>query len=73
VEGARKRLKNVEDLEGNSKCVKFLHQLQVDNVSHKNVASTTRAPVAIMSDSEESDFGDKSVAADIMETEEEIL
>jgi hypothetical protein len=66
-------LKNVEDLEGNSKCVKFLHQLQVDNVSQKNVVHTTRAPVAIMSDSEESEFGDKSVAEEAMETEEAIL
>jgi hypothetical protein len=62
VEGARKRLKNVEDMEGNSKCVKFLEQLKVNNVSQKqvsqkNVERPTRAPGAIMSDSEESEFG----------------
>jgi hypothetical protein len=60
-------LKNVEDMEGNSKCVKFLEQLKVSNVSQKtvslnhvllkNVDRPTRAQGAIMSDSEESEFG----------------
>jgi hypothetical protein len=78
VEGARKRIKNVEDMEGNSKCVKFLEQLKVNNVSQKhvsqkNVERTTRAPGAIMSDSEESEFGADPATEEAMETETEIL
>jgi uncharacterized coiled-coil protein SlyX len=78
VEGARKRLKNVEDMEGNSKCVRFLEQLKVSNVSQKivslkNVERITRAPGAIMSDSEESEFGPEPAGEEAMETEEEIL
>jgi hypothetical protein len=71
-------LKNVEDMEGNSKCVKFLEQLKINNVSQKNVSQknverTTRAPGAIMSDSEESEFGADPAAEEAMETEEAIL
>jgi hypothetical protein len=33
VEGARKRLKNIEDIEGNSNCTKVLKQLQVRDVT----------------------------------------
>ena len=76
VERTRKRLKYIEEIEGHSKCTKFLQKLQGSNVSHKNVARTTRAPGAIMSESDDSEYSEmeeETVAEEPNETAEAIL
>ena len=46
VEGTRKRLKLLEDMEGASVCAKFLQQIQVNKAStHEREATTTIAPM----------------------------
>jgi hypothetical protein len=41
VEGVRKRLKNVEDMEGTSECVRVLKQLQVRTTTEKHTTMNT--------------------------------
>jgi hypothetical protein len=54
-ESTRKRLKNVEDMDGPSKCSRFLQKLQVSNVSKKNVVRNTRAASTCLVDSDDED------------------
>ena len=63
-ESTRKRLKNVEDMDGPSKCSRFLQKLQVNNVSKKNVVRNTRAASTCLvdSDDEENDENEEFTA-----------
>ena len=73
VEGVRRRIKNLEDLEGASECVNTIHQLQVDitaggsnkaQPSKKTPTVTaTPAPKTVLETISEEDF----------ETEDDIL
>jgi hypothetical protein len=76
VESTRKRLKNIEDMEGTSRCSQFLQQLQVNNVANNNVVHNTRAATTCIMDSEDDDFLAEAAAIpdkDAIETEEDIL
>jgi hypothetical protein len=67
-ESTRRRLKHVEDMDGPSKCSRFLQQIQVSNVSKKNVIVNTRAASTCIVDSDDDDY--METAADPLENDE---
>jgi ribosomal protein L37AE/L43A len=73
VEGVRRRVKNLEDLEGASECVAVINQLKVNRTAGgigrltqpiaRMTTKTTTAPTTTLD----------TIVEEIMETEEEIL
>ena len=55
-------------MDGPSKCSRFLQQLQVSNVSKKNIVRNTRAASTFLVDSDDDEYMD--IFADLKENEE---
>jgi hypothetical protein len=73
VEGVRRRIKNLEDLEGTSECVNIIKQLKIDHTAGGNGKTTPQTQMTTLTTIPNPKPVLETILEEAMETEEDIL